>query len=205
MIRQSTDPRSKNVMTAISPGNSASFQRRSASGGSTVTTSTAASVPGWVRLVRTGNIFTSYVSANGSSWSVIGAPVTLAMNEKVYVGLAVSSHSSNSLCTTTMTDVSMSSPGTSSALITSRQETTNALDVYPNPIHGNSLRVRLNSPVNATLQILNTLGKIVYERILPEESLNQEIEIDMSGSAAGVYLVKVSDKTNVSTRTIVKQ
>ena len=61
----------------------------------------------WVKLVRSGNTFTASRSSNGSSWTVIGT-ATIAMAQDIYIGLAVTSHDVNALCTATFDNVAMS-------------------------------------------------------------------------------------------------
>lgn len=45
----------------------------------------------WLRLVRQGNIFSAYCSANGQDWELIGSK-TIAMSEHVYIGFAADSN-----------------------------------------------------------------------------------------------------------------
>ena len=45
----------------------------------------------WIRLKRSGNEFTGYCSKDGKTWKVY-TTFTLALSEKVYLGLAVTSH-----------------------------------------------------------------------------------------------------------------
>jgi len=65
--------------------------------------------PGWVRLVRAGNVFTAYHSTNGSTWSLVGSD-TIAMSSTVYVGLAVSSRVTTATAASTFTNVTVSTP-----------------------------------------------------------------------------------------------
>jgi hypothetical protein len=58
--------------------------------------------PGWVRLVRTGDLFEAYRSSTGTSWTRIGAD-TIPMGDTVYVGLAVTSHNTT-MATTAVVD-----------------------------------------------------------------------------------------------------
>ena len=51
--------------------------------------------PGWFRLQRAGNTVTAYQSTDGRTWFTVGTPVTVSMAATYYVGLAVSSNSSN--------------------------------------------------------------------------------------------------------------
>ena len=47
-------------------------------------------MPHWVRLKRQGNSVTAEHSSDGTTWEPIGNPATVAMNQQVFVGLAVS-------------------------------------------------------------------------------------------------------------------
>jgi len=51
--------------------------------------------PTWFRLQKAGNTVTAYQSADGKTWFAIGTPATVSMTGTYYVGLAVSSNSSN--------------------------------------------------------------------------------------------------------------
>jgi len=105
MIRETLAAGSTHVMTAITPGSGVSFQRRTATNGSSLHTTTAGiTAPQWVRVTRVGNVFTSYYSANGTSWTNLGS-VTITMSTSVYIGLPVTSHVSGTLCTATLDNV----------------------------------------------------------------------------------------------------
>src|SRR5262249_55037100 len=45
--------------------------------------------PYWLRLVRQGNVFTAYESADGVNWVQVGTPVAVDMASDVYIGLAL--------------------------------------------------------------------------------------------------------------------
>lgn len=110
MIRESLDAGSKHAMTVMTPANGASFQRRTATGGTSTSTTTAGlAAPRWVRIVRSGDSFTSFQSADGSSWTQIGSAITVAMGTTVHAGLAVTSHSDGVLSTATFSNVSVNS------------------------------------------------------------------------------------------------
>ncbi len=47
--------------------------------------------PYWVKIERMGDTFTGYVSADGSSWSLIGT-TSVVMTDPVCIGLCVTSH-----------------------------------------------------------------------------------------------------------------
>jgi regulation of enolase protein 1 (concanavalin A-like superfamily) len=93
MIRQSLDAGSAHAFMLVSAAKGYAFQRRDAAGGLSVNTSGGAgSAPGWVRLVRSGDTFSAYVSTDGASWRLVGTD-TIPMGQQGYAGLAVTSHS----------------------------------------------------------------------------------------------------------------
>ncbi len=85
-----------------------SLQQRLASGGiSYYTWAGAGAAPGWVRLVRTGSLFSAYKSADGSVWTLVGTK-TITMGATVYVGLAITSHKAAVAATATFSNVTVS-------------------------------------------------------------------------------------------------
>src|SRR5206468_9754897 len=64
-------------------------------------------LPYWIKLARSGNVFTMYSSADGVNWLQLGASQTVSMAPNVYVGLAVSSRTTSSLATATFDNVSI--------------------------------------------------------------------------------------------------
>ncbi|HEV2197935.1 MAG TPA: protease pro-enzyme activation domain-containing protein [Candidatus Acidoferrum sp.] len=82
---------------------------------STGTSSTYASVgsaalPNWLKLTRSGNVFTMYGSTNGTTWTQLSSSQTVTMAQNVYVGLAVSNRNTSSLATATFDNVSLTTP-----------------------------------------------------------------------------------------------
>ena len=108
MVRESLAAGSRNAFMALTPGNGAPFQRRLATGGVTTgTAGPAVAAPYWVRLVRSNNTITGYVSTNGTAWVPVGSD-TVTMATTVFVGLAVTSHTSSAAATSTFDSVSVS-------------------------------------------------------------------------------------------------
>ncbi|MBZ5689021.1 MAG: IPT/TIG domain-containing protein [Acidobacteriia bacterium] len=92
MIRETLSASSTNAFVYFYP-NQAYFAFRSSTGGSTTTQPTSfgsAASPYWVRLIRNGNSFTGYISADGTSWTQVGSTQTITMATNVYMGFAVS-------------------------------------------------------------------------------------------------------------------
>ncbi len=106
MIRQSLDAGSKFVYMIVSAAQGVSFGWRPlpAAGCSSVTQAGIAA-PQWVKLTRTGDVFTAQYSADGTTWLDVKnadgtvASTTVAMVGTAYIGLCVTSH--NAAATTT--------------------------------------------------------------------------------------------------------
>ena len=112
MIRNTLDAGSVNAKTADwrSYGG-IYFDVRTAAGGSTTEPGYAsATLPYWVKVSRSGNTFSSYVSPDGVTWTQLGTSQTITMGQSVDVGLAVTSGSTTALATATFDNVSSTSP-----------------------------------------------------------------------------------------------
>jgi len=96
MIRQGTGTGSQHSFMCLTggDGNGASWQGRPGEGLDSVNNdaTTAVAPPYWVRIDRSGNTFTGFVSADGESWDQIGDPREVDMDDPVLIGLALTSH-----------------------------------------------------------------------------------------------------------------
>jgi regulation of enolase protein 1 (concanavalin A-like superfamily) len=105
MIRESLAAGSTHATMVLTPSNGVAFQRRTATGGTSLSTqATGIVAPHWVRVTRAGNVFTAYRSADGNAWTQVGT-VTLAMAANVYMGIAVTSHNTGALCQGTFDNI----------------------------------------------------------------------------------------------------
>lgn len=68
-------------------------------------------LPYWLKAVRAANVFSAFVSTDGSVWTPLGTPQTITTAQTVYMGFAVSSGNLNALATATFDNVSLSSSG----------------------------------------------------------------------------------------------
>lgn len=59
----------------------------------------------WIRLKRAGNDFTGYYSTDGKAWKTY-TTYTMDLSEKVYLGLAVTSHNANESATAVFRNIS---------------------------------------------------------------------------------------------------
>jgi YDG domain/GEVED domain/Cadherin domain len=85
----------------------AQFSVRTTAGiSATVTDDAVRNTPYWVRVSRSGNVFTGFTSSDGTTWTQVGQS-TIAMPATVFVGLAASAGTTASLNTATATNVSV--------------------------------------------------------------------------------------------------
>ena len=107
MVRESLTAGSAHASIFVTPGSGVSFQRRTAtSGSSSSTTTTGIAAPRWVRIARSGNVLTASHSADGTTWTTQGS-ATITMASTIHIGLAVTSHANTTDCTAVFDNVSV--------------------------------------------------------------------------------------------------
>jgi uncharacterized repeat protein (TIGR03806 family) len=100
MFRENFSAGSKDAMMIITAGGDSVYQRRVKTDGRTWNTDgPAVNVSCWVRLVRTGDMFTGYVSTNGTDWQRVDS-IAVPMGRTIYVGLALTAHNNTELNST---------------------------------------------------------------------------------------------------------
>jgi phosphatidylserine/phosphatidylglycerophosphate/cardiolipin synthase-like enzyme/regulation of enolase protein 1 (concanavalin A-like superfamily) len=112
MIRDSLDANAAQAMMLVSYSKGLAFQRRTATGGVSTSTSGAAppaTAPYWVRLDRAGNTISAYQSVDGINWTLVGTD-TFSMGTTVYIGLGVSSHTTTAAATAKFDNVAVTNP-----------------------------------------------------------------------------------------------
>jgi hypothetical protein len=80
------------------------FYYRSADGGATSYAVAYAVAPVWLRLVRSGNSFSGYYSADNVTWTQIGSSRTIAIGSTAIVGLELSGTSTTNAATAAFTN-----------------------------------------------------------------------------------------------------
>ncbi|MEK7393394.1 MAG: fibronectin type III domain-containing protein [Fibrobacterota bacterium] len=109
MFRETTSGNSRNVMVNVTPSNGILLQKRMNPGeASTNTIVSGKAVPQWLKLTRSGNTFTGYLSADGANWTQVGSPVVFgSFSSTALVGLAVTSHNSGAVTTAVFDNVTI--------------------------------------------------------------------------------------------------
>ena len=210
MIRETLSSNSKHAMVVVTPANGIAFQRRVDTGGLTAHTGATGSAPYWVRLVRSGNTFTAYHSAYGSTWTQIGS-VNITMTADVFVGLGVTSTNNTALCTATFAHVSVTAATELLSFSSEAAPTEDAtsFSVFPNPLEGGSL-LNIQSIIPSTsivrIEIINLLGQVMLEKDFGiREAGKTRFEVDMSTLSDGIYVVRLHSASGTNTGLLLKR
>jgi phosphatidylserine/phosphatidylglycerophosphate/cardiolipin synthase-like enzyme/regulation of enolase protein 1 (concanavalin A-like superfamily) len=114
MFRSSLASTAANVILDVTPSGNIEFMARASDGGSTAWFAGATDpAPVWLKLVRSGSTVTGSISADGLAWTAVGS-TSAALGSGASVGLAVTSHNTSQLNTSTFDSVAVtaSSGGT---------------------------------------------------------------------------------------------
>jgi len=107
MLREDLTAGARYAAIFGNPGGNAAQQARTVAGGaSTFAFGVYESAPLWLRLVRSGNQFQTFQSADGTNWTQVGPNVTLSLPTTLLLGLAVTSHNAAAVATATFDQVS---------------------------------------------------------------------------------------------------
>jgi regulation of enolase protein 1 (concanavalin A-like superfamily) len=163
----------------------------------------------WLRIVRAGNQFTLYASANGTSWFLIGAQ-NIVMGNCIEMGLVATNPSANSSVTATFAGVSFSGSNATATQGVARAtslESPYSLEVYPNPT-GGELNVDLTQYIGRSVRIemYSIEGKLLrFSEIDEVQTLVEGIRL--SEYPSGMYVVKVKSKglPDISQRVVLQR
>jgi len=105
MMRSTLTASAPHVSLLVTPSSGLLFQRRSADAGTTSTTTVSGIVaPVWLKLIRSGDVFSAYRSTDGITWFSVGSQ-TITMPASIFVGTGITSGSTSSLGSVTTSDV----------------------------------------------------------------------------------------------------
>ena len=108
MFRENLSPGSKHAIIIVTAGGFSSFQwRPTENNPSGNTDGPSCQIPYWVKLVRSGDTFSGCLSVDGKNWRRVDS-MTIPMEKKIYVGLALSAHNNSALNSALFDSVSVS-------------------------------------------------------------------------------------------------
>lgn len=179
-------------------GSRAAIEARSTANTAHTVRNVAAPKHTWVRLARNGNVFTSYVSANGTTWTqvdqrTVTLPTTANVGIYVYSQLA-SSGTVNFSNVTVTSGLPLQNEGISSR--NQENEINVPLAVFPNPV-ASDLNIKMGSLEGESVEfvIYNMLGQVVFN-----QEVQQAVEVEklnVSQLKTGVYMLQVNNNTPV--------
>ncbi|HWE35763.1 MAG TPA: prolyl oligopeptidase family serine peptidase [Isosphaeraceae bacterium] len=109
MVRESLEAGARHATMVDTPADGTQFLRRFETGEVTKNTNPGidrGKLPRWLKLVRKGDEFSAFESADGESWTLAGTD-TVKMPAKVHVGLVASSHQQDVTNTSTLDHVAI--------------------------------------------------------------------------------------------------
>ena len=65
-------------------------------------------LPVWLRVQRTGSLFTAFASQDGSTWKQVGPVLQINMGTEVLGGICLTAHNDGKICTALVDSVSVS-------------------------------------------------------------------------------------------------
>jgi RHS repeat-associated protein len=188
MIRDSLSAGSTSAFVAYRTSTGYLVIRTTQDASSTYQTIASATLPYWVKLVRSGNTFTGYTGPDGVNWTQVGTTQTISMAQNVYIGLAVSSDTTSALSTATIDNVSITTSTIPAPVITGVSATTGSIGSQV-VITGDGFGVSQSSSVvllNGSPVTINSWNSTSIIVTIP------------SGATSGPLLVSVAPSMNDS-------
>ncbi len=116
MIRETTGNNVRRGFMAATPGSGFEFHYRTAAAGQDAKVTAIGGAPLWLRVQRTGDVFSAFQSNDGSIWTQVGTNQTMAFAPEILAGIAVTSQSDGTLATASFDNVSVT-PGPTPTLL----------------------------------------------------------------------------------------
>jgi hypothetical protein len=203
MIRESQDVNSRFVMLGLYPqfGLQSSFRVSPTAPIQSITHDVyGKNAPRWLRVVRSGNLFTTYTSQDGIVWQDTLYRLTVQMDPAVAVGLAASSGSTSETMDSRFSSVIVSiNPPTSVGGVRAQvPQEFQLYQNYPNPFNPSTMiRYALPRRSNVNIEVFNMMGQkialLVQDRQAAGEYQVLWNGVNSAGMqvASGVYLCRM--------------
>jgi hypothetical protein len=109
-FRESLAANARHASMMVTTQGKAKFRRRTTTGGDTASSGPVAGTslpPRWLKLVRSGATFSAFLSTDGTTWTAVASPASIALPQSVYVGMLVLRNGGSALATGTFTNVTV--------------------------------------------------------------------------------------------------
>jgi regulation of enolase protein 1 (concanavalin A-like superfamily) len=200
MVRESLDASARHALAHVTTGNGYRTLRRIDTAGATSSIPCGpGTTPGWVRLVRRGDLFEMHYSIDGQTWSGCGS-TQIAMAPTVYVGLAVSSVDAAAAVTAVFDNLAVTSGPTSNQppTVTLTEPANGATFTAPATI---TLTADASDPENRLARVDFYAGTTLLG-----SDLTAPYSFAWSGVAAGTYVLSAlavdADGANTRSSTV---
>jgi regulation of enolase protein 1 (concanavalin A-like superfamily) len=193
MIRNTLQADSEHAFTCTTISHGVAFQRRVEQHETSESDNPGEEkTPYWVKLERTGDVFVSYASADGKTWSRVGSQ-EIEMNENIYAGFAVTSHDGDQLCEATFDDLKIQSLTHVHEDVAIQPQTFVLYPVYPNPFNPTTIiKYNLSALAKVKLDVYNIRGEYVRKLVhKTQEAGEYTIQFDAVDLPTGVYVVQL--------------
>lgn len=171
--------------------------RTVASGASSVAL-LAAPKNNWVRVARNGDVFTSYVSADGASWTQVNQVTVTGLPSSLNVGVFVYSQLAT-VGTVNFSNVTVTSglPSATNGNVENRsapQLNNVVVSAFPSPA-SNELNIRMGlfAGEKVEVNVFNLLGQLVINQTI--DGAVETEKLDISKLTSGVYMLQINDST----------
>jgi hypothetical protein len=192
VMRETNDPGAKKAQLMTNLGNFHRRDFRTITNNAATSNQSNSSNRFWLRIVRTGNSFQLWSSANGIIW-VPSASTTISMNSCIQMGLVATGINNNASTTATFSNVSFAQVNPNVGGQAQIQPTLGQVefDVFPNPTSG-ELNLDLTRYIGRSVRIetYSLEGKLLQSSEIEEVQAAVE-QLNLKSLSGGMYLVKL--------------
>lgn len=204
-MRESNDPGAKMLQLAVNNAGLAQRKLRTTTGGYAFNHLFQNMGKYWLKLTRSGNQFSAFLSSDGNSWDLVFL-TNIPMPNCIKVGLITMNEYPNSPATATFSQVSVNGSnglGLQAVATTSDQILQDpSLDfgLYPNPSSG-EINIDFGQLIGmeVEMEIYNKLGQIVFSKKIDRIEFSTE-RLDLYQLPGGTYLIKIKTMNEQATK-----
>ncbi|MDA0315028.1 MAG: S8 family peptidase [Bacteroidetes bacterium] len=91
-----------------------------------------------------------------------------------------------------------------SVILGLNEEVELGLNIYPNPLTTESLNIRFGKELRLTLQVLDSSGRSVLEKLGERNSIQEAYVFNLSNLPSGIYFIQLLDGKEIAYRKLVK-